>query len=138
MFVIGPGPDGGASKLKELRAQMPENSGVAAEASASAGMAIAVAISAVNLRPAIMVYSSPGKSSQSAFRGDAQRAIKLWIIADPVYRQHITYTRPLPAMPGDRERRSVEGQQRSILMTALTALPDTGHSSWAYNPSPLW
>ena len=109
MFVIGPGPDGGASKLKELRAQMPENSGVAAEVSASAGMAIAVAISVVNLRPAIMVYSSPRKSSQSAFRGDAQRAIKLWIIADPVYRQHITYTRPLPAMPGDRGS-SVEGQ----------------------------
>src|SRR5260221_7159441 len=58
MFVIGPGPDGGASKLKELRAQMPENSGVAAEVPARAGMAIAVAISVVNLRPTIMVFVS--------------------------------------------------------------------------------
>src|SRR5215469_14876395 len=40
-FRIGPGPDGGASKLKELRAQMPDKSGAAAERSAKAGTAIA-------------------------------------------------------------------------------------------------
>src|SRR5258708_6924031 len=51
---IGPGPDAGVSRLKALRPQVPEKSGIAVEESANAGSAAAIRISAANARVSIM------------------------------------------------------------------------------------
>src|SRR6185312_17075661 len=49
---IGPGPDGGVSRLKALRPHAPERSGMAAEPSAAAGRAIVVRIATAKARVA--------------------------------------------------------------------------------------
>src|SRR5882724_7995546 len=107
MFVIGPGPDGGASKLKELRAQMPENSGVAAEVPARAGMAIAVAISVANLRPAIMVFVSSEIPFVCLLGATPSEQFSARSSQIPLYAT-VSHTQPCPRCPGtgDRERRS--------------------------------